>query len=75
MYQQSIVHIDMHLRDDRVLQILREHADSSGEVRIPQDVIAEWVKCHRNTALAIIHRLVYAQKIEVLPSGKRGGYT
>jgi len=70
-----IMIVDMHIRDERVLQYIRERAKDSREgVLITHQEIANHFGCHRNTSLAIIHRLEGAGWIDVDKRSKRGGY-
>jgi DNA-binding MarR family transcriptional regulator len=64
-----IVRIDMHLRDERLLEWLLEHDNQ----RIPAHKIAVVFKCHQQTAMAMVRRLELAGYIEVKRS-RRGGH-
>jgi predicted transcriptional regulator len=71
----GIIEIDMHLRDQRVLDFISERITSATpEIQLSHDEIATAFRCHRNTARAIIHRLESAGLIHVDKSTKRGGY-
>jgi len=71
-----ILIIDMHIRDERVLAYLKEHAaKAGGQITITHEAMADHFLCHRNTIMAIIHRLEAAGKITVMRGEKRGGYT
>lgn len=70
----SIIEIDMHLRDGRVLDYIRSKAQA-GCVRVSHEHIADQFLCSRKTALAIIKRLEQAGHIQCdRTTGKRGGY-
>lgn len=64
-----IVRIDMHLRDERLLEWLLEHDNE----RIPAHKIAKQFKCHQQTAIAMVRRLELAGHIEITRS-RRGGH-
>lgn len=72
----TITEIDMHLRDQRVFAWMRERVAKNGgrPVRIRHQEIAEEFLCHKNTARAIVTRLVRAELVEVVSCGKPGGY-
>jgi hypothetical protein len=72
--ERGIVFIDMHLRDERVLERLKAcYADRP--FRISHEKIADEFKCHRLTARAIMHRLASAGHIKVIDRrAKCGGY-
>ncbi|MCL4251796.1 MAG: hypothetical protein KJ065_26825 [Anaerolineae bacterium] len=70
----SITLADMHYRDQRALDHIRDRAGDGGCAQISHSAIAEAIGCHRNTALAIVRRLERAQLIEVDRHAKRGGY-
>jgi Mn-dependent DtxR family transcriptional regulator len=65
--------IDMHIRDERTLEYVRKRC-AGGKARITQDQVAQVMKCHRNTALAILRRLERAGLIRVYRESRRGGY-
>lgn len=69
----SIVGIDMHIRDERVLTHLKEKSQA-GRAQIPAKEIAREFGCCINTAQAILRRLANAGHIEVDRSQFRGGY-
>lgn len=68
----SILWIDMHIRDMRVLEWLRATAQD-GSLQVAADAIAVEFKCHPNTARAILTRLIRAGQIEVAANCYRGG--
>lgn len=70
----GIVWIDMHIRDERILSRLKEHASPSGEVKVSADEISKEFLCHPNTARAILKRLVHAEHITVIQRSFRGGF-
>ena len=63
-----IVIIDMHIRDDRLLQWLSDNIDAT------YDDIADHFSCHRTTAIRMIKRLERAGYIRVhrLPYRRAG---
>lgn len=66
--------IDMFIRDERILNWIHKRA-SGGEVRIPHSEIAKEFGCHRNTARAIIWRLIGSGHLSVRKTGAgRGGF-
>lgn len=69
----GIVIIDMHIRDERVLEWIKSQAHY-GEAQVSGEKIAESFKCHPNTARAILKRLVSAQRIEVVTRKFQGGF-
>lgn len=69
----SIVTLDMHIRDERTLDFIKQQA-VDGELKISADTIAIVAKCHANTARAILLRLRRAGYIEVKQRAYRGGY-
>lgn len=68
----GIIQIDMHLRDQRVLEWIKENAGNE-PLQIAADEVAEHFKCHPNTSRAILQRLVGAGHIEVAHQSFRGG--
>jgi DNA-binding IclR family transcriptional regulator len=69
----GIIGIDMHIRDERVLEHLCRRS-TTGKAQVPAKEIAREFNCHLNTAQAILRRLVLAGKVEVDRSQFRGGY-
>lgn len=69
----GIVWIDMHIRDERVLEWLSGRA-AAGEVVITQQEIADQFRCHRHTARAILRRLVGAGYLECKQRARKLGY-
>jgi DNA-binding Lrp family transcriptional regulator len=69
----GIIHIDMHIRDERVLAYLQQIYQGK-ETAIPQEKIAAQFGCHRHTAAAILRRLAGAGHIRIIPRPKRLGY-
>lgn len=67
----GIIFIDMHLRDERVLDWIKEKSKGKS-IRLTHEDIAHEFKCHRQTALAIIKRLQQANLIQV-EGARRGG--
>lgn len=68
----------MHLRDMRVLAFIRDRATINGvlhPVRVSLEEIAEEVCCHRNTASAIVERLIRAGLISIDSSVGRARHT
>jgi DNA-binding MarR family transcriptional regulator len=71
MTRYSVVWVDMHARDIRVLEFLK----SCDGQPVKQGDIADEIGCHVNTAAAILKRLSGAGCIEIDKQGtKRGGY-
>lgn len=72
----GIIQIDMHIRDRVALAyIKRQIKMQGGEAQISHETIGEKLGCHRNTAAAIVKRLIAAGHVEADDSfGKRGGY-
>lgn len=68
-----IIEIDMHIRDERVLNYILLRV-RSGDHQLSHDEIAEVFKCHRHTVAAIVRRLESAGHIAVDKESKRGGY-
>ena len=64
-----IVIIDMHIRDERLLDWLKEH---DGQ-QIPAKKMARVMRCHENTIRAMLKRLERANQITRTGS-YRGGY-
>lgn len=72
--ERGIVFIDMHIRDERVLERLR-NCYGDQPFRISHDKIADLFKCHRLTARAIMHRLESAGHLQIIDNRvKCGGY-
>jgi DNA-binding Lrp family transcriptional regulator len=69
----GIIHIDMHIRDERVLAYIQEHYKGK-EASITHDQIAAAFGCHRHTAAAIVRRLAGAGHIRIIQRPKRLGY-
>lgn len=68
----------MHLRDMRVLEFIRSRASIDGvmkPVRVSMEEIAEEVCCHRNTASAIVSRLVQANMLIIVASVGKARHT
>lgn len=73
----DIREIDMHLRDERVLNWIMDRATVDGTMRpvqIRSDDIAAEFSCHVNTARAILKRLIGAQLISIERNCKTSGY-
>lgn len=70
----SIVAIDMHIRDERVLEYLRRAAGADGTVHVSGPTLAREFKCHENTARAILHRLRQAGYIRLQNPRPRYGF-
>lgn len=70
----GIIEIDMHIRDERIFERLKQCASPSGEVKVSADTIATEFQCHPNTARAILQRLRQAGRIEVDSRSFRGGF-
>jgi hypothetical protein len=73
----SIWDVDMHLRDQRVLDWIREQASTQAcpTLRITHSEVAQVVKCHRHTAAAILQRLIWADHLRLVnANSKRLGY-
>lgn len=64
-----ITRIDMHLRDERLLDWLKDRNNQ----RIPADKMADAMSCHPNTIHAMVKRLEGANLIKVERS-RRGGH-
>lgn len=69
----SIVWIDMHYRDERVLDWIKSQAGNEG-ARIAAETVADTFRCHANTARAILKRLERAGYVEVDKRSYRGGF-
>jgi len=67
--QPMILRIDMHIRDERLLEYLQDKDDQ----KIPARVIAEEFKCNPHTARAMLERLERAGHIKLARS-TRGGH-
>lgn len=65
-----IVKIDMHIRDERLLEWLQDKNNQ----KIPAQTIAEVFKCNPHTARAMLERLERAGYIKMIRS-TRGGHT
>ena len=65
----NIIWIDMYIRDERLLEWLREHQHK----KLPAKHIAIVMKCHDNTARAMLKRLERGGRIKKT-NGPRGGY-
>jgi len=71
----GIVVIDMHIRDERVMEWIKQQAACGyGEAQVSGEKIAEVFKCHANTGRAILKRLISAQRIEVVTRKYQGGF-
>lgn len=68
----GIIQIDMHLRDQRVLEWIRQNAGDE-PLQIAADEVSAQFLCHPNTSRAILQRLVGAGHIEVAHLSFRGG--
>ncbi len=68
----GIIQIDMHLRDERVLEWIKERAGAE-PMQIAAGTVSAVFKCHPNTSRAILQRLVHAGRIEVAIECYRGG--
>ncbi|MCU0463209.1 MAG: hypothetical protein MUF38_01425 [Anaerolineae bacterium] len=65
---------DMHIRDERVLQWIKDET-TRGRVKISHQTIADQFGCHINTAQRIVARLVAAGHLRIEnPKGGRGGF-
>lgn len=72
----GIIQIEMHYRDELVKEwLLKLIAANGGELKITHQAIANHWGCTHKTALAIVHRLVGAGKIEAEKETDRSGYT
>jgi len=58
----QIILDDMLIRDERALQWIEAH-NENGLVAFSHFELAEHLRCHRNTAAAIVRRLIQAQMI------------
>lgn len=70
----GIIEIDMHIRDERILERLKQCASPSGEIKVSADRIAKEFQCHPNTARTILRRLIGAGRIEVNRRSFCGGH-
>lgn len=71
----GIIQIDMHIRDERVLDYLRSMAHNH-VARVTIRQIAETFKCTEKTANSILKRLRAAGRISIeLPAIDRIGYS
>ena len=71
----GIVLIDMHIRDERVMEWIKQQASYGyGEAQVSGEKIAEEFKCHANTGRAILKRLISAQRIEIVTRKYQGGF-
>ena len=73
----NIKMVDMHLRDQRVLDWIRNEYETAGRVaiQISHSRVADEFSCHLNTAFKIIHRLVSSGNLFIEDShATRGGY-
>ncbi len=70
----GILEIDMHIRDERIFERLKQCASASGKVKISADKIATEFQCHPNTARTILRRLIGAGRIEVDSRSFCGGH-
>lgn len=68
----GIIQIDMHLRDQRVLEWIKQNAGDE-PLQIAAEDVSRQFKCHDNTSRAILHRLIGAGHIEVARQSFRGG--
>ena len=66
----TILELDMHLRDERLLAWLQ----ARNKQRIPAHIIATAFKCNRKTVYAMTRRLELAERIKITRS-RRGGHT
>ncbi len=67
----GIIWVDMHIRDERVLEWLKDISKGS-YCRVTHEQIAQKFGCHRNTAIAIVKRLKGANLI-ISEGAKKGG--
>lgn len=58
----QIILDDMLIRDERALKWIEAH-NEDGRAAFSHFELAEHLKCHRNTAAAIVRRLIQAQMI------------
>jgi len=72
-YTARIIIIDMHIRDERVLNYLVQEC-KAGAKQLSHEEIAAHFSCHRHTAAAIVWRLELAGHINIEKTAKRGGY-
>lgn len=70
----NIVWIDMHIRDQRIFDFVRERSGDGGEVQISAEAIAAEFHCHANTARAILKRLIAAEKLVVVDRPFKKGH-
>lgn len=68
----GIIQIDMHLRDKRVLDWIKQNAGDN-PLQIAAETISARFKCHDNTSRAILQRLVNVGHLEVVINSYRGG--
>lgn len=66
-----ITRIDMHIRDERLLEWLQGRDNQ----QIASHIIADEFKCHANTARAMLKRLELAGYVRINRDARRGGYT
>jgi predicted transcriptional regulator len=71
MMNTNIVRLDMHLRDERLLDLLYKHNNK----QLTTSAIANQLLCHRNTVSAMLQRLEYAGRVKINRYNKRGGYS
>ena len=67
----GIIEIDMHIRDERVLEYMRQRGS---RVEVKQEEIAAQFKCHRETVSRIMRRLQGAGHIRIISRPKKLGY-
>lgn len=71
----GIIQIEMHYRDELVKEWLLKMIEANGgELQITHQKIADYWGCTHKTALAIIHRLLSAGKLDAQKESDRAGY-
>ncbi len=68
-----ITTIDMHIRDERVFNWLKNQS-KEGLIQVSANTIADEFLCHTNTAQAILRRLRRAGIIEVVEKPYNHGF-
>jgi len=69
----TIVIADMHIRDERVLEWLRNRANG-GSIQVSAYSVASAFGCHHKTAQAILRRLVASGHLQIMSYRRTGGY-
>lgn len=67
----SIIWDDMHLRDERAFTWIHSRCEQ-GEIQFTFADLASVMRCHENTAVRIVHRLIGAGMIEQLTRRYQG---